>query len=333
MNIDKNKLLDILLDLSNIYNIMGDEHRSNAYYNAYYELKYDRHIIHKDMTIKELKKIKGIGESIATKIMEFIQTNNIKFYNELKNDPKFNAILTLSTVTGIGYKNAKYFVETYNVYTIDELKQLYINGNIKDVTKDVNGNIKDDFNKTQLLGLKFYDDLIQKIPKDEIKLFEHKLQKYIDDNKLMYKFEIMGSYKRGKDFSSDIDLLIYRADIIKQSDVHMKHMSEFIDILKRTIKYVGTLSFGSSKFMGLFIIDKVVRHMDVLIVPIDNLYTSIQYFTGSKEFNVKIREIAKSKGFKLNEKGLFKNNKQIKLKSEEDIFKKLNINYIDPKHR
>jgi len=330
---NENKLLAILLDLSNIYNIMGDDYRSNAYYNAYFKLKNNKHILdnlinmikdpsNENMLLKELKKIKGIGESISTKIIEFMKTGSIKFYNDLKNDPDFNAVLLLSTIMGIGYKNAKYFVEKYDVRTIDELRELY-----------VNGDIKNKFNRAQILGLKFYDDLVQKIPKEEIKLFEHKLKKYINDNKLIYKFEIMGSYKRGKEFSRDIDLLVYKNDIIKQSDIHMKYMTEFIEIVKKNAKYVDILSFGSSKFMGLFILDKIVRHVDILIVPMDNLYTSIQYFTGSKEFNVKMRQIAKSKGFKLNEKGLFKNNKQIKLESEKDIFKILDINYIDPKYR
>ena len=70
--------------------------------------------------------------------------------------------------------------------------------------------------------------------------------------------------------------------------------------------------------------------VDVKVVPHKSLWTSILHMTGSFQFNEKLRGIAKTKNMKLNEYHLVKNNKPLKINSEEDIFKYLNIEYVSP---
>ncbi len=86
--------------------------------------------------------------------------------------------------------------------------------------------------------------------------------------------------------------------------------------------------------MGLFKLDKIVRHIDIIFVPMESLPTAISYFVGSKIFNMKMRETAKRKGYKLNEYGLYDEyGEQIKLKSERELFDKLGIEYLEPEER
>ena len=75
------------------------------------------------------------------------------------------------------------------------------------------------------------------------------------------------------------------------------------------------------------------RRIDIRFISYDSYPAAILYFTGSGDLNKKMREIAKKKGYKLSEYGLFDNNKPIKVSSERDIFHALGIEYIPPQLR
>jgi len=78
--------------------------------------------------------------------------------------------------------------------------------------------------------------------------------------------------------------------------------------------------------------DKLII-LDIRFIPYKSYYTSLLFMTGSKQFNIKMRKIAKKMNYKLNEYGLYLNSKKIKIKCEKDIFKKLNMKFIQPKYR
>ena len=85
--------------------------------------------------------------------------------------------------------------------------------------------------------------------------------------------------------------------------------------------------------MGFCKWNNIIYRIDIRLVPQISLYSALVFFTGSKNFNTFIRKKAKLLGYKLNEYGLYNNNKLIKIKSESDLFKKLNINYLEPNER
>ena len=90
-----------------------------------------------------------------------------------------------------------------------------------------------------------------------------------------------------------------------------------------------------TKYMGFSkLLDNPPRRIDIRFVPFDSYYSALLYFTGSGDFNKKMRQIAKDKGYKLSEYGLFdKNGKQFKVSSERDIFKLLNMEFLVPRLR
>ena len=79
--------------------------------------------------------------------------------------------------------------------------------------------------------------------------------------------------------------------------------------------------------------NKEVRRIDIRFVPFQSYYSALLYFTGSYQLNQEMRQIAKKLGYKLNEYGLYKNKKLIKVNSEKDIFDKLKMKYKEPKYR
>jgi DNA polymerase/3'-5' exonuclease PolX len=298
----KKQILNLLLEFRNIYRSLNDTYRERAYQNAYYSiLKIDK--IPK--TKKELSDIKNIGSGIANKIHEYIKTGDVKKLKTLKKQQKY--ILNLTSVLGIGPSLAKKLIKK-NIYNVSVLKKEFNKGNVK-------------LTNAQQLGLKYYKELQERILRKDIDNFKDKIKK-----KTKILFKMMGSYRRGSKTSGDIDILIY-------DKKNVNRLNEFVEIISDNYELIGKLSKGKNKFSGLFRINNKIRHIDVLYVPIESLYTAINYFTGSKEHNLRLREFAKQKGYKVSEYSLTKNGKVIPVKSEKDLFDIIGMKYILPKNR
>jgi len=310
----KQSILQQIMELRDIYKAKGDTYRAKAYDNAYYALK-NIDILPK--TKKELIKIKGIGKSSADKIFEAIETGKIRKLTELRESQR--EIQGLIKIDGIGPKFAEKLLKK-GITDLKKLRKEYKDGNIKLTT-------------VQKLGITYYEDLQEKLPRKEIQVFEKELKSIVKSVDKKLGFEIMGSYRRGKLKSGDIDLLLYHSDIKRKEDIKQDYITQIVQKLSEKYKYVGKLAQGNKKFMGLFILKKLVRHIDILFVPMENLYAAINYFTGSKEHNVRLREHAKKNGYTVNEFNLKKGNKIIPLKSERDLFDKLGLPFIKPTDR
>jgi len=267
--------------------------------------------------------IKGIGEKISKRIDEILETNTLK---ELKNDlnlvtNKINNINDILLITGVGMVRAKKWNEL-GIYNIDDVKKALTNKLIKS-THHID------------IGIKYYEDLQQKIPRDEIdkaKNIIHNALKKLD-HKLI--FEICGSYRRGNIESGDIDILIshpnFYDDILKEK------------FLEKIIKELTSINFiidnltskGDTKFMGVCRINKLARRIDIRLVDYKFYHTSLLYFTGSKNFNLYIRNKALENNYSLNEYAITDlNDNSLKyLNSEEELFEILKIPYLDPGDR
>ena len=282
---------------------------------------------------KQLKEFDGVGKGSIDRIKEIITTGFLKEVKGFKEDSnnKKKSLKELEQIIGVGKSNA---IELYNqgATSISKLKKL-----IKSNKIQVNDKI--------ILGLKYHGICKTNIPRKEIdkvykmltKIFNKVNKKFTDKNK--YCFEICGSYRRQKLLSNDIDLLITKFD----NNDEINHLEFFVDLLKSNLKFNNNKPFLiddmtdkniETKYMGFSKYkNKPIRRIDIRFIAYSSYHSALLYFTGSYELNKKMRNIAKSKGFKLSEYGLFKNNKKIKIKSEKDIFKKLGMDYIEPKFR
>ena len=299
---DKELIIKYFNELADIYYKLNDRFRADSYYEAVYRIK-KIHIIPK--TKKELMKIEGIGDGISHKILEIINTKKLTYLDNFKKDKKINALISLLKISGIGVKKALSLIED-NITNYDELESGIIKGEVK-------------LTNAQELGVMYYDDLNKKIPYKEVVKLEKYLLKY-KENKNKGSIEIVG--RRGKKEIGDIDILVV--------DYNMGNILSYIE---KKFKIIGFITKGKKKSSFLIKIDKIVRHVDILITNMDSYIPALLYFTGSKYFNIEIRNIAKQKGYKLNEYNLKKDNKIISVASEEDIFNLLGIDYIEPKYR
>lgn len=246
-------------------------------------------------------KLKGIGPSISRDLQEYKETGTSKRLLELKNSNKeyLDTVELFLTIHGIGIVFAKkLFLGGYR--TLEQLKSC---PHLTDIQK-------------QSLGQVY--DLQERIPRAEIQVLENYL-----DNACKDRFVITGSYRRNHENSSDIDILV-------KDDIN-DFMLNIVDLIE------SDLAVGKTKYMGTIKIPgfQKIRRLDVMYIPEENWPFALLYFTGSKEFNIEMRQYAKYKGFKLNEFGIRNINtgEFIPCAEEKDIFKVLEMEYIKPEQR
>ncbi len=266
--------------------------------------------------VEDLKEIKGIGKKIENKIIEFLETGKMHTVENALQDQKYILGKQLLGIYGIGPVKIQELLEI--IHSFDELK-----------------NHMELLNEKQKIGLKYYDDLQQRIPKKEgrehLKIIKNSI-KHITKYKNTV-FEMVGSYRRKAKDMGDIDILI-------KEDPKF-NLSNFINYLQDTGYIIEILASGKNKFMGICKLsaDLPARRIDILVAEPTYYYFALLYFTGSYNFNIYMRRIALQKGLSLSEYG-FKDLKTQKLmdtsesiKSEEDIFNYLEIPYVMPDKR
>ncbi len=265
--------------------------------------------------------IKGVGKGIAERIDEILK-NGVLAELQNKNE-KFESMDILKSITGVGDVRAE---KWYNmgIKSIEELK-------VAIAEKKVTSTHHID------LGLKYYEDLKERIPRSEMDELKKSIETHIKaiDKELI--FEICGSYRRGLASSGDIDILVS----------HPKYMTNISEqkILSKIVKYMETTGFlvdyltkdGEKKYMGFCKVGpkNKARRIDIRVIDYISYYAGVIYFTGSQHFNIEVRNKALEKNMSLSEYGLVKvdTKEQIFLKSEAHLFEILEIPYKKPEER
>ena len=270
----------------------------------------------------ELKNIKGIGAGSLKRIDEILKTGKL---SEIKLPEDLEFIDELEEVYGIGKKIAYDLFKKYDIKSFEQLKKKYTNGEI-----ELPENI--------IKGIKYYGKINDKIDReliDDISSFLTKTLLEIDKNLFGL---VCGSYRRLKLTSGDVDFIMVSTKYkTKEETIKSNMIFQLISKLKEKKFIYDSLTDEDvpTKYMGLFRwkTNSLMR-IDIRFIPYESYYSAILYFTGSKNFNKKMRRTAITLGYTLNEYGLFdKDNKMSKVKSEKDIFDILGMEYINPKNR
>lgn len=258
---------------------------------------------------EELKDIKGVGKGSIEKINEILKTGTLSYLNN-------NILSELTEVIGIGPSIANQLIQKYKIKSLDDLIKKVKKGEI-----EVNDKIK--------LGLKYVGKFKGNIPRQHIDDVQDYLKQFNSN------IIICGSYRRGLDFSSDIDILLYNSQLLTMDDVKKSNMlNDYVKLLTKNKFIVDNITNNNvTKYMGFAKWENVIRRIDIRLIPYESIYTALVYFTGSYELNRIMRKKAKELGYKLNEYGLYKNNELIHITSEKELFKKLGMKYLKPTKR
>lgn len=241
------------------------------------------------------------SNTIVDYIYEYIYDGDII---DLKNNKDLPAIKELSKIYGVGPATCKKIIDM-NIFTVADLRKSSIN-----------------LTHAQQCGLKYYEDLNTRIPRNDIT----EIGEYIKSNINVNKFDIAGSYRRGAKTSGDIDILISSDDTLI--------LNKFKQFISTDKIFVDFLSVGNQRITFLCKTNNLVKQVDILLVSIDEYAPALLYFTGSADFNVAMRHHAKTLGYKLNQNGLY-DSKRIKINTptEKSIFDALSLQYILPEYR
>lgn len=281
------------------------------------------------LSVDQLKDVKGVGKGTMKRIQEIIDTGNLE---ELYIDPeeqKFTRYVDeLEKIPDIGRKTAMKLVKKYNVKSAKELRKRFESGEIP---------LPDNIVKS----LKYHGQVEGKIPHNSIQNVETYLQNKLMDIDIRLFGRICGSYRRKKPFSNDLDFIVIHPDIKKKKDLQNNpYFRKYLALLVADGFIVDNITGYDvvTKFMGLYRWSKEsdrLRHIDIRFMPWDSYYSAILYFTGSGTFNTRMRNLAKKKGYLLNEYGIFEKNtgNMIKVKSEKEIFDILGMKYLQPELR
>lgn len=274
------------------------------------DLTEDIELLHKE---KKLNKLPGIGEGIAKKIDEYLRTGRLKKYEEVISEIP-EGLLKMLKIQSIGPKTLALAYRKLKVKNLDDLKKVIDNGSLA---------------KLPQMGEKKVENI-----KKGIELFERNYERfslavaeevssdiidYLKKKTALKKIVPAGSLRRAKETIGDIDILAAAKNSAR--------------IIKIFTHYPGTervLNAGETKAS---IINKDGIQIDLRIIKTSSFGAALQYFTGSKAHNIRLRNIAKAHGLKLSEYGVFKGRKKVAGRTEQEIYQILGLVYIQPELR
>ena len=261
----------------------------------------------------KLEQIPGVGEGIAKKIKEFIETGKIKEYEKLKKQCPVD-LENLTAVEGLGPKMIKVLFKKLGIKNLNDLEKKAQAGKLSNL---------DGFGeKTEqniLKGIEFVRKSKGRFLLGFILPIIEEIEKKLSELKEVEQISLAGSIRRKKETIGDADILVASSEPKKIMDYFVK-MPEVIKI------------WGKGKTKSSIRLSENFD-VDLRVVEKKSFGSALQYFTGCKEHNILLRRIAIEKKYKLNEYGLFQGKKCIANKTEKDIYKKLGLDYIEPELR
>ncbi len=310
---DNKDIARIFDEIATFLELKGENpFKVNAYYNAAKAIEGLTEDIKKIYQEGRLESIKGIGKSIAEKIGEVITTGKIELHETLKKSTPPGLVQMLK-IPGLGPKKIKTLYEKLNISTVEELEYACIENRL--ITLEGFGARTQEKIKQGIALLAQYKD---KHLLDEVYPLAENIIKFIREYPKKIQAEIAGSLRRWRELVKDIDIVIAcedSYDFIKYSK-KCPYLNEIIE------EGENVFSFYSN---GI--------RVDFKIVKPDEFATALVHFTGSKEHNILMRRVAKEKGYKINEYGIFKGENKIQINTEKEFYNYFDMEYIEPELR
>jgi DNA polymerase (family X) len=311
---NKQEISQMFEEIALMLDLKGENpFKSKAYINAARTLEFVEGDI-KDYVLEDrLEEIKGIGKAIKEKLIEIVHTGRLEYYDELKATIP-EGLFEMLKIPGLGPKKVKAIYEKLEVKTIGELEYACKENRLLDLDgfgkKTQNNILKGIENIKKFQGQFLYGEVFH---------LAEEIKRQVQQSGLADRSEITGSIRRRKEVVKDVDM-------IATSDYADKLMDYFttLSLVEEVIAKGNTKSTVRLQ-NGI--------NMDLRVV-VDKEYPYVlNHFTGSKEHNTAIRHRAKAMGIKVNEYGLFKEEKLIQCHNEADIYSVLGLDYIPPEIR
>jgi len=311
--LDVSKILEeigILLELKG-----ENPFKFRAYHNASVTVEALEEDLDKAIEDGTLAEQKGIGKGLYEKIVELNNTERLKYYEDLKKEIPAG-LLEIIRIPGVGPKKAKALYDELGISTVGELEYACMENRLIGLH-----GFGEATQAKILKGIEYYrkgmgHHLFNAALKDAERLLT-----LLEKNKDIKKRSIAGSIRRRKEVIKDIDIV---------ASARHERVGAVMDFFTTLPDVQSIVAKGDTK--SSVILNSGIN-ADLRIVSDSEYPFALHYFTGSAEHNTAMRSRAKKFGLKLNEYGLFKGEKSLQCKSEEEIFKALGLTYIPPELR
>ena len=262
---------------------------------------------------EKLKDVPGIGEGMTQKIVEYLKTGKVSKFEEVRKGIS-DELIAIMDIPGMGPKTLSMFHKEKGISNLPQLEKAVENGSLVGLPgigeKKVE-NIK--------RGIQLFKQSKGRMNLGVAFPVAKRIVETLRQKTGSQKIEWAGSLRRMKENIGDIDILATGAD-------HEKIVYTFTHLPE--VREV--LASGETKAS---IIVEGGTQIDLRVVEEDSYGAALQYFTGSKGHNIRLRGIAKAKGIKINEYGVFKGEKKIGGKEEEEVYRALGMDWIEPELR
>ena len=256
-----------------------------------------------------LRNIPGVGEDLANKIHEYLQTGKIAFHEQLKTEVP-PGLAKIVEVPSVGPKTAKEIYDRFRVETVEDLEALCKTDGLLAVPGFKQKTIDNILRGIELYRRRRGNYLLGRAVPIAKQLCAY-LEGYAD------RVAYAGSLRRMKDIVHDVDILAASKNPAKTIESFLK------------MPFVETVLAQGGTKVSVRVQDDL--QVDLRVVGIENWGAAMHYFTGSKAHNIRMRERAIKQGLKLNEYGLFDSNEKCLAGAEEiQIFEALGLPYIPP---
>jgi DNA polymerase (family 10) len=262
---------------------------------------------------RELTEIPGIGKDLAEKVATLVQTGTLPMLDELLQQIP-ETILAILRVPGLGPKRTATLYHELGIATLEQLREACESHRVS-ALKGFGAKTE----ATILQGLDIAAQADLRVYWAEADQVARSLREYFDGLGAIQQLEFAGSYRRGKDTVGDLDILVVAAD----PDAVMEHFAAYPGV-------ADVLARGDTK-MSVRLQSKL--QVDVRVVAEDSFGAALQYFTGSKAHNVELRGRAKARGLKVNEYGVFRGEKCVAGRTEEEVYAAVDLPWIPPELR
>jgi DNA polymerase (family 10) len=255
----------------------------------------------------------GIGNASLAKIEDFLKTGKITAHQQLleKIPPD---LLELLTIPGMGPKGTKAVYEKLNVTSIADLKKALRDGSVAKLP-----GFREKKAAVIGRGIEFLEKSTGRIRLDQAMQAAETVNGFLGELPGIERIQPAGSLRRRAETIGDVDMLVGARK--GQKVVTAFTEADFVQ---------EVMAAGPTKGSAIIRTETTPVHVDVRVVPKESFGAAAQYFTGSKQHNVRLREIAVKAKWKLNEYGLFKSDKLLAGPVEEEIYDKLGLDYIEP---
>ncbi len=311
---DKEQIIKILKEISVLMELKDENpFKIRAYQNSARALQASDIDLNRNLTVKDLTNIKGIGSHIAEKIKIMLDSGELKFYRDLKKSVPPGLVEMLAIPT-MGPRKIKYLFDNLHISNTGQLEYACKENRLVDLPNFGKKTQENILKGIEILkkykGKYLFANIIE-----EAEAIHNKIQSF----KHIIRSSLAGSVRRKKEIVKDIDIV-----------ASMDHPDKVMDFFTTLNEAEDVIARGDTKSSIRL---KSGINVDIRIVEDFQYPYALHHFTGSKEHNTAMRTAAKKDNIKMNEYGLFKNDSLIKCSDESDIFSFFSMDWIPPELR